>query len=132
MEAQSQARGSLKKKVSIHLTDDIHTTPKGWNSAQPQQQLTFYDLKWKPLETDKDKALQWKRLAKLDREMWQEVDFEEEKERAQRKDHQRELAAKRQQRLRDRRRALAPDKAKDHHQSINNVSSFSDKQMESS
>ena len=129
LEARSQ--GSLRKNVNIHLAEKIQAAPKGWNSSKPQRQLTFQDLKWKPLEKDEDKALQWKRLAKLDKEMWQEVEFEEEKNKAQQKVHQRELAAKRQQRWRDRQRVLTTDtNIKDCRRSINNVSNFQDKQME--
>ena len=121
---ETRSQGSLMKHVSIHLADDIKAAPKGWNSSQPQRQLTFHDLKWKPLKTDEEKALQWKRMAQLDKDMFQEVRVEEEKKKAQQKVHKCELAAKRQQRLHDRRRALAIDKVKGCHQSINTVSVF--------
>jgi hypothetical protein len=122
---ETQSEGSLRNNVSIHLTDNIQAAPKGWNSSNPQRQLTFQDLKWKPLEKDEDKAMQWKRLAKLDKEMWQEVELEEEKKKAQQKVHQRELAAKRQQRWCDRHRVTATDNVNSKNRcSINNVSSF--------
>ncbi|KAN0075254.1 hypothetical protein V8E55_011277 [Tylopilus felleus] len=52
---------------------------KSGNASAPSRQLTFHDLKWKPPEMDEEKALQWKQLAKLDKDMWEDIEHEEER-----------------------------------------------------
>jgi hypothetical protein len=122
----------LQKQVRIHLTEEARVAPEGWNSSAPSRQLTFHDLKWKPLETAEEKTLQWKRLAKFDDDTWRDIEREEEKRKAESKVHQHELAAKRQQRWRERQRMAslqAANQVQDHCRSINKVSDLLEKRI---
>ena len=83
---------SFQQSVSIALSRTVRPAPKGWNDSVTNKQLTFHDLNWKHLETEQEKAEQWKRLAKCD-DTDEKVEEEEEEARAQRKLHKRQLVA---------------------------------------
>ncbi|KAF9239141.1 hypothetical protein BU15DRAFT_74835 [Melanogaster broomeanus] len=68
-------RSSFQQKVSIQLSGEIKSAPRGWNSSAPKRQLTFDDLQWKRLETEEEKADQRKALRKRDKEMWGPVEL---------------------------------------------------------
>jgi hypothetical protein len=91
------------RTVDIQLSSHIKPSPPSWSTAVPTQ-LTFHDLRWKPLETEEEKKSQWKKLDALTREFWEEKQREEEEERVERVRQHRESAAERQRRHRQRRR----------------------------
>lgn len=98
-------KGSLPKRARIMATC----------------QLTFDDLKWKRLEMAEEIAEQNRRLAKETAESCRRVKEAEAEQQAQRKLEKRQLAAVRQQRLHDKRRAA---KVMNDRNTINTVSCF--------
>ncbi|KAG1811120.1 uncharacterized protein BJ212DRAFT_1483790 [Suillus subaureus] len=65
--------------LKVELSGKIKPTPPNWSTTVPTQ-LTFDNLRWKPLETEREKKLQWERLDALTRESWEEKQTKEEEE----------------------------------------------------
>lgn len=85
MELNSEMRtlqGSFQQWVSIQLSGEIKSAPKGQNSLAPKQQLMFDDSQWKHLETKEEKADQRKVSCELDNKMWGPVKHTEEERKA--------------------------------------------------
>ncbi|KAG1836687.1 hypothetical protein DFJ58DRAFT_846836 [Suillus subalutaceus] len=69
MSALVLKNGQKPNVRSLHKVVHLRAS---WRSAKVHQMvLTFDDLRWKPLETEREKKLQWERLDALTRESWE-------------------------------------------------------------
>ncbi|KAF9230074.1 hypothetical protein BU15DRAFT_84081 [Melanogaster broomeanus] len=99
LEAQVTRVVPVHHQVTVSISTNLGANPSSRTAlaaGSASRQATLADFAWKPLRTEEEKAEQWKRLAKYSERDREIARVEEEVEKAERKEHVKELARERQ------------------------------------